>query len=608
MPKKAEMMLLMKDSTRFSDSYRESNIDEKHKAADNAYHGVLENLEEYKKRGRSCLFIPTTRDHVRRWVTTVVNAFYVSDDIVSLQHPDPYKQLFTNEVFNLRLELYTSFFTFLSQAAHAHVKYGNAIAKTGWEYADGYRMEYDEEAGQKKEIYDPLVDRPFFELVPFENLMYDYRVIGTDPMQSSPYLRHWVPYYINDVEEKFKAKTWKKPRDLNYGRVKSRASADSVRQARAGSMTDPQAEDFNRSYPDGSSYDQVWVVENYFRMGGTDWTWMSLGDEYIVTDAVRTYDKFTHHKRPFVLSQFDSEAFRSYSDGLPELFKDLQAEQNAIRNQRRDNVALVLNCGHYVRRGAGINLASLQSSRPARIVLGDRIGQDDIRREEVSDVTASSYREEEITERDIEKISQQSGNRLGATAASRTTATEAAISAASTGEMEGFIVKGFVETFVRPLLEMFMDNVSEYETDDDVLAKAAVATGLPPARELITRCEVVINAGMGSTNKEIRSMRLERVIDRMTQAQISPLEVMREWLPLVGLKNANRMLPPPQQQGGAAPPGQAGGVGQGALAPGGNAGEESPLPGQSPGLNEAAQDIPNFGGYAGAMVGAGGMQ
>lgn len=610
MPKKSDMLMLMEDATSFCDDYREKNIDPVHQRADNAYHGLIDNQEEYEKRGRSMLFIPKTRDHVRRWVTTIVNSFYVSDDVVTLLHPHPMYAKFTNEVFNIRLELHTNFFKFLSQAAHCHCKYGNAAAKVGWDYQEGYREEFDEETQTKIEVFDPIVDSPFFEMIPFENLMFDYRVIGSDPMQQSPFLRHWIPTYRSDVEERFRAGDWTRPKQLLYDRVAGRnsSSAENVRKARQGIMSDPGDETLpKRDVPDKLSYDQTWVVENYFRIGGTDWTWLSLGDEYIITEAVRVTDKFPHGKRPYVLSQFDPEAFRSYSDGIPEMFKDLQAEINAIRNQRRDNVSLVLNAGHYVRRGAGINIASLQSSRPGRIVLGDRIGQEDIRREEVADITASAYREEEIAHRDIEEISQQSANRLGQTGNKRTTATEAAIASSATGEMEGFVVKGFVETFVRPLLEMFMYNLVHLETDEVVLTKASIATGLPPERELLTLCEVIVNAGMGSTNKEIRAMRLERIIDRMIQAQINPIEVIREWLPLVGLKNADRLLPPPQmgmpgQMGPGAQGGPAGPAGAAAgFAPGKSSGEN--IAGSAPPqLQAKAQSTPNFGGLAGELM------
>ena len=127
----------MKDASAFTEDYRSNNIDPAHRKADNAYHGILENLEDYVARGRSQLFIPKTQIQVDKWVKTFVNAFYQSDDIVTVDYGiDEAKERFTNEVLNRRIEGKTTFFMFLTNLAHATVKYGNGVAKTGWDYQE----------------------------------------------------------------------------------------------------------------------------------------------------------------------------------------------------------------------------------------------------------------------------------------------------------------------------------------------------------------------------------------------------------------------------------------------------------------------------------------
>jgi hypothetical protein len=607
MPTKKQFLELIKAASDFADEYRENNIDPVHQAADDAYHGILINSAEYEERGRSKLFIPKTRDHCRRWVNTIVNAFYLSDDIVTLSYPPSLeKQNFTNEVFNQRLELTTNFYKFLTSAAHAHVKYGNCIGKTGWEYKDAVRVEIDKERQIQVEVQDPIVDRPFFEVIPFENIQFDYRVISNDPLQESPFLRHLTPAYITDVEFMFEIKAWKKPRGLDYNKilVSSADERSKVRRNRQGEKADPTDNQIYNMAGKSLSYEQIWVVENYFRIGGTDWTFLSLGDEWIITDPVRVVDKFPHGRRPFAMSSFDPEAFRAISDGIPEMFKDLQAEANAIRNQRRDNVSLVLNARHYVARTAKINMQSLMSSGAGGVIIGNDVSPDKIRREEVLDVTSSAYNEEDITNRDIESVSGQSQNRLGVESADRTTATEAAIKASSSGELEGFIIKGFVEMLIRPLLEMYNDNLLEYEDDEEMFLKAALATGLSPDPGQMVKAEVVINAGMGSTNKELKSMRWEKIIDRMIQSQRGNLDAaFAEWLSLIGVKNTKRFLGQPQGAGlaesGGPPP-----VGANApVPPGSQTGDISTAPADVANGGGAGGNIPNFGGLAGGMIG-----
>lgn len=609
MPTKSEFQRLMEDSTSFCDAYRSTNIDPAHRRADMAYHGILENEQEYIERKRSALFIPKTRQHCTGWKTTITNAFFMSDDFVTLTNAvAPEKARFTNEVVNLRLDKgrnYRSVHAFISKAADAHVKYGNAIGKVGWEY----RSEAVEEVGPDGEVtkYEsPETDRPFLELIPFENVQYDYRVISEDPVNDSPFWRQWIPMYVGDVKAKFASREWKKPRGFNWENIAAPASTELVRKSRQGKMQNPSAQSFGSD--DVSEYRQIWAVENYFRVGGTDWTFISLGDEYIVTDPERVVDKFAHGSRPYAMSSFDPEAFRSYSDGVPEKGRHLQAEINAIRNQRRDNVSIILNRGHYVRRDAGVQLQSLLAPRPGMVTLGDSITQNDIRPMEMQDVTASAYNEEQITERNFEEISGKSQNRLGVQSADRQTATEAAIEASSGGEYEAFVIKGFSDGFVYPLMCMYIINVVAMESDEATLMDAALATGLPPDPMLLAPCEITINAGMGSTNKELRSMRLATAIDQgIMLAQVDPTfvgtvkELYRERLPLLGIKNVDRFVPPTAQQQGALPQ-NAGGTGPGATPPASGPMALPPPPGINPALSEAASNSPSLGGMARGML------
>lgn len=612
MPSKDTFLELMEDATSFCDSYRSANIDPAHRRADNAYHGILEKEEEYRERKRSALFIPKTRQHCTGWKTTITNAMFTSDDLVTLTNTlDPDGARFTNEVVNIRLEKHLPTFSFISKASDAHVKYGNAVGKTGWDY----RTETVEERGLDGSVtrYEaPETDAPFLELIPFENIQYDYRVISEDPVQDSAFWRHWIPMLVGDVKAKFKSGEWKKPKNFDWNIVSAPASTKLVRKRRQGKMQDPSATEFGRN--DGTdkdkelaSYRQIWAVENYFRIAGTDWTFYSIGDEYIVTKELRVVDKFVHRKRPFAMSQYDPESFRSYSDGLPEKSRHLQAETNAIRNQRRDNVSIVLNRGHYVRREAGVQLQSLMNPRPGMVTMADDITDSAIRPMDVMDVTASAYREEEITDRNFHEISGRSANRMGVQSADRQSATEAAIEASSSGEYEGFVIKGFTDMFMKPLLSMLVANIVEMESDREVLNDAALATGLPPDVGYLVPCEIVINAGMGVTNKELQMQRIGVAIDRGIQlASVDPTfagtvrELYRDLLPLLGRKNTERYIPASPQQRGAAPP-NAGVAPAGGPSPAGQPALPPP-PGMSPELSQAVGQTPAMGGFARGML------
>jgi hypothetical protein len=613
MPTKQQFKTLLKDSTAFCEDYRSSNIDVAMREADDAYHGVLENLADYEARGRSRLYIPKTQVQVDKWVKTFVNAFYLSDDIVTCLYPlDEGKERFTNEVLNRRIEAKTTFFMWLADFAHATVKYGNSVGKTGWDYSESSstesQLDPDTGAMTNVTVTTPVVDKPFFEVVPFEQIQLDYRCTSIDPVQDSPFLRQWTPMLVTDVEARFASKEWRKPRGIDWDKLSEGPwTLDLVRKSRQGEMNDPAQTNVG-SASDGPalSYRQVWVVENYFRSGGTDWTFISLGDEHIVTEPERVTDKFVHKKRPFSLTKFNPQSFRVVSPGLPKLMRGPQNETNAIRNQRRDNVSLCLNKQWLVKRGMGIQLSSLINSRPGATHLGDNISEESIREVPMTDVTASGYREEEINNRDIEEISGHSANTLGVSAPDRQTATASAIAASSAGEDESFRIKCFIETGVRPLLEMFYDNIVEMENDPDVLAFAAIQTGLPPDETLLVRGELVINAGMGATNKELRAGKYERGMDKCIQ--LAPVDpkflgyadmIMKQWLPLMGIKNLELKNTQEAQPQAGAP-----GIPPGAEAEPSSAAPPaaSPPQGISPEVTMEAASTPGMGGMARGLL------
>jgi len=617
MPTKKQFQTLMKDATTYCEDYRSNNIDPRHREADDAYHGILKNLQDYIDRGRSCLFIPKTQTRVDKWTKTLVNAFFLSDDIVTCQYSlDEAKERFTNEVLNRRLEAKTAFFMFLVDFAHATVKYGNAIGKTGWEYSESSTKEStpDPTTGEMMDttVTTPTVDKPFFEVVPFEQIQIDYRCTTTNPVEDSPFFRHWTPMYVTDVEDKFASKEWRKPKGINWDKLSEGPwTLDVVRKSRQGGMADPSQSNVG-SASDGPalSYRQVWVVENYFRSGGTDWTFISLGDEHIVTEPERVTDKFVHHKRPFSLTKYNPESFRVVSSGLPLMIGGLQDETNATRNQRRDNVSLCMNKQWLAKRGMGLQLGSLMNSRAGAVHLGDNISEDAIKEIPMTDVTASSYREEEINNRDIDEVSGHSANTMGVEAPDRQTATASAIAASSAGEDEAFRIKCFIETGVRPLLEMFYDNIVEMENDPDVLQFASINTGLPPDETLIARGELVINAGMGATNKELRASKYERGMNMLTQlAGVNPEGaakflgyadmIMKQWLPLMGIKNlelSNAQGAQPQTGAAALPPGA-----EAASSPTPPA-ASTQSPGIPPELSAEAASTPGMGGMARGLL------
>lgn len=124
----------------------------------------------------------------------------------------------------------------------------------------------------------------------------------------------------------------------------------------------------------------------------------------IVNRTELVYDgknPYWHGKKPFVVASFDPRPGEFYGFSCVELVEHLQHELNTTRNQRIDNVSLVLNRMWKVRRSADINENEL-ISRPHGVVYVD--SPEDVMEFAMNDVTASSYREEEIIKQDMDNV------------------------------------------------------------------------------------------------------------------------------------------------------------------------------------------------------------
>ena len=106
---------------------------------------------------------------------------------------------------------------------------------------------------------------------------------------------------------------------------------------------------------------------------------------------------------PIAVGIIFAEPHEMMTRALPQRVKGLQTEINAIRNQRRDNVSLILNREKYVTPNAGVDLNTLSFSVPGKVNVVR--SQQDIWWDTPPDVTASSYNEETKAETDSLTIS-----------------------------------------------------------------------------------------------------------------------------------------------------------------------------------------------------------
>jgi hypothetical protein len=88
-----------------------------------------------------------------------------------------------------------------------------------------------------------------------------------------------------------------------------------------------------------------------------------------------------------------------YGIGIPEVSESLQEELNAVRNQRMDNVNLIINRMFIANKYADIDFDQLVSY-PGNIILTNDVTA--VQPLDTRDITKSAYMEEEIIKRDID--------------------------------------------------------------------------------------------------------------------------------------------------------------------------------------------------------------
>ncbi|NIM45833.1 MAG: hypothetical protein GTN80_08210 [Nitrososphaeria archaeon] len=104
---------------------------------------------------------------------------------------------------------------------------------------------------------------------------------------------------------------------------------------------------------------------------------------------------------PFVMTRYTSVPHEFYGIGIPEMAQTLQQELNDLRNQRMDNVNIIINRMFIANKYSDIDFDTLVSY-PGNVILAGDV--DDVKPLDTRDVTRSCYMEEERLITDIQNV------------------------------------------------------------------------------------------------------------------------------------------------------------------------------------------------------------
>ncbi|MEE8364191.1 MAG: hypothetical protein V3R76_00255 [Gammaproteobacteria bacterium] len=416
----------------------------------------------------------------------------------------------------------------------------------------------------KEEIPVILKDTPAIELRPIENVFFSVACDWRDPANTSPFIIDKIPMTIDDIKAMAEPSTgtkipWIK---LTESQLLTGVTADydPVRRQREGGREDSKDQ---RHLHRG--FDIAWVHRNIIRKDGRDWVYYTLGIYHRLSNPIPLEEEYPWLKpgeRPYVIGFSNLEAHKNYPAAIVGLAAKTQQEANEINNQRRDNVALVLNRRYIVKRSANIDYAGLQRNVPGGVTETDD-PTNDIRMEAPQDVTQSSYQEQDRVNADFDELTGTfSSGSVNTNKNLNETVGGMELLSGDADELSEYPLRTFVVTWVEPVLKQFIRLEQEHESDGALLNLMGEKLKLWHKHGInrITDAwiqgsmNLEVNVGFGATNPQKRVQKIALGLQTILQfapqlaAKLDAQELAKEVLGALGFAGADRFFPEKQPQ------------------------------------------------------------
>ena len=299
---------------------------------------------------------------------------------------------------------------------------------------------------------------------------------------------------------------------------------------------------------------------------------------------------------PFIMARYIPVQHELYGIGIPEIGADLQEELNTVRNQRMDNVNLIINRMFLVNKYADVNMDNLVSY-PGNVILTNDVNA--VQPLDTRDVTKSAYIEEEIIKNDLDNSTGEFSYSRGAPPERRETATGIVRLQQASSVRFDTVVKMLEFTVIRHIAKMFLWLDYQFLPKEDLIKILGPEDyeGLKAQQfydqDINTMLKQYNFQPMGSSTTAIKEVRIQQIMQAyklfLDDPQINQTELKKMVLDVLDIKNQSKLLIPPPSlpeaigEGGVIP-------GTGQPVPGGKAGPQGgPQPPQSPKPPEPGQ-------------------
>ncbi len=476
--------------------------------------------ESYQRR--SNLFRPATRTAMRKLEAAAATAFFSTSDVVACEavNKADKEQVLAAKVkeallkYRLNSRGSIPWFMICQGAFQQSAVEGVVISKQSWRY------EEDEDG-------NITVDRPDISLIANENFRINPACDWSDPIGTSPYLIHLVPYHVVDVKrrvsesgsDKTGRPEWRKMSEALITTA-IRHEWDSVRQAREDNRVD-RYENANAI----ADYEIVWIHHHIMRReDGKDWVFDTLGTEHLLSDPVPLDEYYPLGFRPYVMGYSVIEAHKPYPAGPVEIGLPLQHETNETANAHLDNIKLGTNKRYFIKRGASTDIHSLMRNTPGSIVYTTNP------KEDIQEITPPPLSRDMFEERNRlkaefnEALGVYEGPQQGSARKWDDKVGVEQLLSDTASSVTELTIKTFGKTWAEPVLQQTDAFISAFEEDQRVLGLIGASFGtdaLGVVKALGADTEVKVRVGFGATNPAKR-------IEKMTLAAQTTLALVPE--------------------------------------------------------------------------------
>lgn len=499
--------------------YRSGNMNS-HILASHMFKGQHAPSSKYNTaayRNRSKIFRPMTRMAARGYEADVASALFMNDDYMhitarNMADPDSEQSAAVlNELVDLRLDEMGWYTICIGAAQDAFIN-GPVISKVYWRYEATMKQEVVPVMGMNGEMigYNETEhvkvthNAPQIELILPENFLYDPNAAWNDVVNTSEYFVHRKKMSVAAIKSKMRMAEWF---PFSTGKIltASWSMADEVvNQAKRG---EGQPNPADNDYAD-RDYEAIMVNECFVKREGCWYVYHMLGTQWLLEDPQPLENRYAFGRLPFVYGTAMIESHTTSPDSKATVGRELQASINDTANARMDNVRLSMNKRYLAKRGINIDLESLTRSSPGGVtVTADPTN--DIRELTVTDVTANSYEE---VNRLTTEMNELQGTFSGQGVANNNNMNETVgglkMLSQAASKVNDYDIRTFVNTWVRPTLELVMLAIQYYESDQLIMELAVTNAATFPrlkvedlSDDLMTKQLMMqVDVGVGATD------------------------------------------------------------------------------------------------------------